>query len=497
MVAQQTSWRVRWRWLLFRVAAVLIGLSPLLAAEWVFTLLDWGRSDRQDDPYVGFDRIRPLFALNEQSQRYEIAPARQPYFQPDGFAAQKADNEFRVFCLGGSTVQGNPYGIETSFTTWLELTLNAADRRRQWQVVNCGGISYASYRLVPILEEVLRYQPDLIIVCSGQNEFLEDRTYRHLKTQPAWLRTAQSCAARCRTYWVLRAVIQPFRGATKETAAHARPTLPTEVDTLLDYRDGLRQYHRDEVWRQQVIEHYAANLRRIVAITRQAHVPLILVHPVSNLRDCPPFKSEHRDRLSDSDLARWEHLWTEARQRYAHDLRGAVERLEAAARIDDQYAALQYQMGQCFDALGETERARECYVRAKELDICPLRMLEPMHDELQRIARQTSTPVIDARQLIAAQCRDGIVDDSWLVDHVHPSIRGHQCIAAALTEELMREGLVVAEPDWQARRDAAYAEQLASLDELYYQRGQQRLRSLQIWARGRSTLERPAARRPQ
>ena len=87
------------------------------------------------------------------------------------------------YCLGGSTVQGRPYAIETSFTTWLELNLRTADPRYQWEVVNCGGVSYASYRLVPILRELLAYEPDLFIICTGHNEFLEDRTYASVKAR--------------------------------------------------------------------------------------------------------------------------------------------------------------------------------------------------------------------------------------------------------------------------------------------------------------------------
>src|SRR5262249_61251249 len=100
---------------------------------------------------------------------------RLNHFRPDSFAAKKSPHEFRVFCLGGSTVQGEPFEIETAFTTWLELSLQAADPERKFDVINCGGVSYATYRLVPVLQEVAGHQPDLIIFFEGHNEFLEDR----------------------------------------------------------------------------------------------------------------------------------------------------------------------------------------------------------------------------------------------------------------------------------------------------------------------------------
>ena len=151
----------RRRWL-FRIAAVLVGLSPFVAFEGLCAVFDWGRAGLHDDPFVGFRSVVPLFVLNEDQSRYEIPKARQAFFRPESFAAKKAPQEFRIFCLGGSTVQGRPFAIETAFSTWLEISLRAADPSRLWEVVNCGGVSYASYRLVPILEEVLGHEPDVV-----------------------------------------------------------------------------------------------------------------------------------------------------------------------------------------------------------------------------------------------------------------------------------------------------------------------------------------------
>ena len=127
----------------FRLLAILLGLSPLLLCEVALHLLGLGRATDYDDPFVGFSAIQPLFVKNEAAGRYEIAPARLEHFCADSFAAEKPAKEFRIFVLGGSTVQGRPWLIETSFTTWLEISLKAADPSRQWQVVNCGGVSEA------------------------------------------------------------------------------------------------------------------------------------------------------------------------------------------------------------------------------------------------------------------------------------------------------------------------------------------------------------------
>lgn len=226
---------------LFRLAAVLVGLSPLLACEAVLTALDWGRPSRYDDPFVGFSAVYPLFELDATHTRYEIPRSRRAYFRPESFAAQKASNEYRIFCLGESTTQGSPYGIETSYTTWLELALGAADPSRKWEAVNCGGISYASYRLAPILAEVLEHQPDLIVIYVGQNEFLEDRTFNHIKQMPRPLSATHEQLARLRTYTLFRTAALDLTGRSREQLEKNKPVLGAEVDALLDYRGGLAQ----------------------------------------------------------------------------------------------------------------------------------------------------------------------------------------------------------------------------------------------------------------
>ena len=231
----------RVRAVLFRCAAVLLGLTPLVLLELLFYALGWGRPDVRDDPLVSFHGIRPLFVLNDAGTHYEIPPGRQAFFRPQSFTARKSDQGYRIFCLGGSTVQGRPYATETSFTSWLRIGLQAAEPQRTWEVVNCGGVSYASYRLVPILQEVLNYEPDLIIVCTGHNEFLEDRTYGHIRDRSTTLVALQAQFAQLRSYQVLRQQYLRLQGGDAAFQAHARPELSEEVDAILDYQGGLMQ----------------------------------------------------------------------------------------------------------------------------------------------------------------------------------------------------------------------------------------------------------------
>jgi lysophospholipase L1-like esterase len=482
---------------IFRFAAVLLGLAPLGFVEFVLTKLHLGQPELCDDPFVGFNCVHPLFELNSAGTHYEIVPARRSHFAPDSFSANKDSNEFRIFVLGGSTVQGNPYSVPTSFTSWLELSLQAAQPARQWKVVNCGGISYATYRLVPIMQELLAYAPDMFIVYEGHNECLEDRTYEQVKRTPRIVARTHEAASQLRTYNVLRAGYLHILGnPTSSPASKDRTTLEAEVQALLDYRGGMEFYHRDEAWQQGVIAHYEFNLRRMVEIARRAGVRLLLMNPVCNLRDSPPFKSEHRTGLGSEELARWESLWSAARQFYDGRHRQAVALLEQAIAIDGLHAGLHYDLAKCYEALGRMAEAREQYLLAKELDVCPLRILEPMNDVVLRVAQQTRTPFVDACLIFEQLSPGGIPGHEWLVDHVHPSIRGHQVLGNELADEMVRLGIVQPVAMWKETRDRRYAEHLKSLDTIYYIRGQQHLEGLTRWAEGRVMKERSQSPTP-
>ena len=474
--------------------AVMLGLFPLLVIEGVCRQYGWGRPELHDDPFVGFRSILPLFVLNRERSRYEIPAARQEFFRPESFPAVKRDGECRIFCLGGSTVQGRPFAVETSFTTWLELSLSAADPSRTWNVINCGGVSYASYRLIPILKEVLGYEPDLIIVYTGHNEFLEARPFDHVMDRGSLVNNALAVASRLRTFTLIREQYLRLRNRSSTGPVRGRPILPTEVEALLDYRGGLEEYHCDDEWRKGVIEHFSYNLHSIVQLVRSADTHLLLINPVSNLRDCPPFKSQHRDDLTPEEKQRWESLCRTAR-RYVtasdSDVATAIAALQQACMIDPQHAMAHYHLGHCYVAAGRSQEAHRAFWKAQELDICPLRMLQAMNDAVLEIARSTETPVLDAQSLFEKHSREGLTGDEWLLDHVHPSIIGHQLLADALTEELTSMGLVHISADWIVEKQERYRDHFESLSDLYFLKGAQRLKAVRDWAQGRATRLRP------
>ena len=80
--------------------------------------------------------------------------------------------------LGGSATYGEPYGPEGAFSFWLQERLSAIDSSKTYKVINCGRKGFGSVRVKTIFDEIIHYEPDLIIVYFGNNEQRDDHFHR-------------------------------------------------------------------------------------------------------------------------------------------------------------------------------------------------------------------------------------------------------------------------------------------------------------------------------
>ena len=480
--------RTGWRRLLFPLAAVLLAILPFLLLEGSLRLLDVGTP--AEKATAGFGASR-LFELDEDQENYRTARHRLLFFNSQQFAREKPERTFRIFGLGGSTIHGRPYDYGSSFLKWMELELNGRDSSHYYETVNCGGLSYASYRLTVLLDEVLHYDPDLIVLATGHNEFLEDRTYQSEKNQPAWLRSIARHGNQLRTVTLARQLleIETYEMVDPDDPVELEP----EVQARLDTKSGYASYHRNEAWCQQVISQYEDSLRTMVAACRTANVPLILVNLGENLRDSPPFKSEHRSGLSADTLQSWQALFDQASELDGTEPAKALELYRQVEAIDDEYALLAFRIARCHDRLGEQDQAKEYYEKARQLDVCPLRMIQELHARLKQVANETSTPLVDAEALALNISPDQIPGNNCFMDHVHPDIGSHQQIGLLLADEAESMGLVMADSKWTGKqRRRAHRNHFRRLGPAYLANGRRRVGWLEHWAR-RKRLDKEAA----
>jgi hypothetical protein len=334
------------------------------------------------------------------------------------------------------------------------------------------------------MREVLQYEPDLFIIYTGHNEFLEDRTYKRLKRAPRALVGVHRAMLHLRSYSLANELLLKRRARSSKAGSSSNTVLPAEVVAKLDFEDGLESYHRDDEWRRGITEHFRYNLQTMISISRNAGIAIILVNPVSNLKDCPPFKSEFSSGLCKSEIERVAGLWEQAEKLNWDNAYGKIKLLEQAAEIDNRHAGLLYVIGKCYEHTGRLGEAKKWFVKAKEEDVCPLRIPEPMNDAILRIAAKNNVPLLDVKRLFEERSREGIPGNEWMLDHVHPNIQGHQLIADSIYEVMEDMKLISKSESWRTSRDKLWQYHLSSLDDAYFKHGFTRLNRLQNWSRG-------------
>lgn len=420
-------------------------LELLLAVGGVEPVLE------HQDPLVGFAGNVPLFvpeASADGESWLVTSNGKLELFNPQRFPRRKKPGSYRIFCLGGSTTYGRPYTDDTSFAGWLRLILPALDPTRRWEVINAGGISYASYRVTNLMEELASYEPDLFIVYTGHNEFLEERTYASIRDLPRSVRTLSTMLAKTRVSTAAAAVMRRV-GLLADDDAGDRFVLPEAVAAKLDRSVGLNLYERDDRLRKQVLLHYRASLERMVAIARSAGSKLVFVTPASNLRSSSPFKSEHTASISSEQVVRVaELLEIGRRHNQAAAWAQALSPLDEAVTLDSRFAELHYERGRALFGLKRFSEAKGAFVRARNEDVCPLRALSEMEGILESVSSATGTPLVDFVALLERDLEQSqghtILGKEDFLDHVHPTIDGHRRLAVALTEAMRQERVLPA-----------------------------------------------------
>ncbi len=444
-----------WQAVLLPVVSVLVFF---LLAEGGLALFGVSPVLNTQDPFVGFASNVPLYVPDPGSPdipRMITARNKQPYFNRQSFPREKASDAYRIFTLGGSTTYGRPYNDATSFTGWLRELLPLVDGGRRWEVINAGGISYASYRVAHLMEELVHYQPDLFIVYTGHNEFLEERTYSEIKDISPVIRSTVGLLSRTRTWSGMTRALQGL-GISPQAENVDRDKLSGEVNAILDESAGLDRYTRDDSLEKKIFEHYRISLERMAALARSVDAEIIFVTPASSLNDCAPFKSQHTDGLDPESRQHSGQLLAQAKAAIGQEeWENALDLLNRAVALDPRHAELQYRRGQTLLALERFEKADEALRRARDEDVCPLRALTPMRRIVTQVAQEQGMQLVDYVGLLERSMQKAkghpIPGKEFFLDHVHPTIEGHKLLATELVRAMANEGILRPEQGWEEK----------------------------------------------
>lgn len=332
--------------------------------------------------------------------------------------AQKPAGTYRIFVLGESAAMGDPdpaYG----FSRYLEVMLRERFPGTKFEVVNTGSVAINSHVVLRIAQQLANQHPDLFIIYSGNNEVVGPYG-------PGTVLTSSGMSIP-----VIRSNI--FLRSTRVGQ------LVTKLGTQKKTWQGMemfldKQVRANSPLMQQVYANYERNLRDTVAVARAAGAQVIVATAATNLEDCAPFASLHRDGIKPEEVNEWSSLVQRGSElEAARSFSEALELYRSAARIDDEYAELEFRIARCLKSLGDAKAANEHFQRARDLDTLRFRADTRINDINRFVpAAYTGVGLVDTELLFSSASPDAIVGSDLVYEHVHMTPLGSYLFARAI-----------------------------------------------------------------
>ncbi|MGA8340883.1 MAG: hypothetical protein WB781_03005 [Candidatus Sulfotelmatobacter sp.] len=376
---------------------------------------------------VGFptDLTVPCTVKGQPAACYNLFfPA--PFFPPGmiktpqaySIPAEKPPGTFRIFVLGESAAMGDP-DPAYAFSRYLEVMLRERYPLMKFEVVNTGSVAINSHVLLPVAEGLAKQRPDVFIIYSGNNEVVG----------PYGPGTALTSSGM--SLPVIRSSI--FVRSTRIGQ------VLTKVGTQKKEWGGMEMFLDKQVRENSPLmkysyENFEKNLRDTVEVARRSGARVIVSTVATNLKDCGPFSSLHREDLGPDDLRSWTALVQQgADLESARSYDEALKAYLAAAKIDDQFAELEFRIARNLWLQGDYAGAKQHFLRARDLDTLRFRADSKINDINRSVASSSAgAELVDAEAIFFKASSNGIIGSDLVYEHVHMTPLGNYLLARAM-----------------------------------------------------------------
>jgi tetratricopeptide (TPR) repeat protein len=344
------------------------------------------------------------------------------------FVDPKPTNTIRVMLVGESAIQGYPQPRHLCSSAFLQLMLQDAWPEHRVEVINLGTTAIASYPVLGILTEALPYQPDLVVIYTGHNEFFG--AYGVASVGRAGSRPWMLGANR----WLHSlALVQGLQSATRHEAAAPERTLMEDMmgETFIGAQD----------WRRRA----AANILyhdvdSMIRRCRARGVPVLVCTPPTNERGLAPIGVDKVDDLPAAAQQEITALLSSAESQKSTSSSAAIPALQRILQLDPNHARAHYLLGQSLTSQGRQSEALEQYVAARDLDTMPWRAPSESLEAILRAAEEQKAPICDLVAVFRTNSPGQAIGWELMDDHVHPTLRGQALVAEAIVHSLGQFG---------------------------------------------------------
>ncbi len=377
----------------FYILLIIIPVLFFVLLETGLRLFNYG-----NDAHIWVDISQDMQILNpEIGYRYFFTTKNLPFSVESFIYKEKKGNSFRVFVVGASSAAGYPYLSSASFSKFIRKKLEILYPQKVIEVSNFSMSAINSYTIRDLMPDLLKKQPDLILIYLGHNEYygalgvgsLESLgSSRFIVNTTLWLN-------KFKTIELLRNIVKALSGMFSSGSEVSGGTMMAQLA-----KDKLIEYNSEIYW--DGIQQFEGNLRDILSMCKDANVPVIASTVASNLKDQKPFVS-----VNDSKYPPADQIFSDA-----------GNKLQA----------------------GEIDSAKGLFIYAKELDALRFRAPEEINKTIIRLCKEFNYPFVRSDSLLNSFSQDGIVGNNLMTDHLHPNVRGYQLIGNLFYNSMKKNG---------------------------------------------------------
>lgn len=332
------------------------------------------------------------------SKRYFNNVGFVPSTTEDVFDKQKKKNSYRIFILGGSSAAGYPYMPMGSFSRYIRKRLELVYPNTITEVINISMTAVNSYTILDLVPGVLEQKPDLILIYAGHNEF-----YGALGVGSTESIGSSRNFVNLVLYLNKYKVTQLVRNSINWILSFFTSDKKEDISGTLMSSMAKDQYiPMNSVKFNAGLEQFDGNLRDILNLVKNENVPVILGRLASNLKDQKPFISTDTPNYKTADQ-----IYEEAR-------------LELNNK--------------------NIPKADSLFRLAKDLDALRFRAPEKINTIINNLSKEFNVETISIDSLLTSASPDGIVGNNFMVDHLHPNLKGYQLMGKAFYEVMEKSG---------------------------------------------------------
>lgn len=334
---------------------------------------------------TGFELAQEYRIFLKEENHFKTNPLKKGVFQQQAFPVEKPEDEVRIVFMGGSSVLHLK-----DFAYLKEKISRDLQPGRDLRIINAGGLSYGTNRLLLHFEEILEYKPDIVVLYSGHNEFLETFMKENFYKQSLLTNMNNWLVENSRFYQLISYLVYELEKQSLESQyGHMNKKKPFfQPDVRISENRVF-----SEAEKKLIYSNYEKNIRKMAAIAAKNDI-LLIISTVAYNRMVPP-------------------------------------RIAA----DSSY----YECIKLYEDW-KWEEALECFEQALEKSKQPFRATETTNAIIREIAAEENIPLVDLDSMIKDNAKNGIPGFGLFNDNCHLNERGNQLLLDAVYRKLKESG---------------------------------------------------------